>query len=165
MVEHLVWAFELSTGQAQAACQFPEAQREQLKAFLYHNRPTPREFQNPVLAAGLPPLRHASLPEAKAALRVEVERYDKRLGGLNADGQDTGGDTVNHWIRALAAMQQVLAEFARREIIIKDLSRGLVDFPALIGGREVFLCWESDEDDIEFWHDLETGYGGREKLE
>jgi hypothetical protein len=98
-------------------------------------------------------------------LRVEVERYDKRLGGLNADGQDTGGDTVNHWIRALAAMQQVLAEFARREIIIKDLSRGLVDFPALIGGREVFLCWESDEDDIEFWHDLETGYGGREKLE
>ena len=98
-------------------------------------------------------------------LRVEVERYDKRLGGLNADGQDTGGDMVNHWIRALAAMQQVLAEFARREIIIKDLSRGLVDFPALIGGREVFLCWESDEDDIEFWHDLETGYGGREKLE
>ena len=80
MVEHLVWAFELSTGQAQAACQFPEAQREQLKAFLYHNRPTPREFQNPVLAAGLPPLRHASLPEAKAALRVEVERFLRQAG-------------------------------------------------------------------------------------
>jgi len=97
-------------------------------------------------------------------LRVEVERYDKRLGGLNAEGQDTGGETVNLWIRALAAMQQILAEFQRREIIIKDLSRGLVDFPALIGGKEVFLCWESDEDKVEFWHDLDTGYGGRERL-
>ena len=97
-------------------------------------------------------------------LRAEEERYDQRLGGLNTEGQDTGGDTVNHWIRALAGMQRILAEFQRREIFVKDLSRGLVDFPAIIGGREVFLCWEADEDTIEFWHDLETGYGGRERL-
>ena len=97
-------------------------------------------------------------------LRAEVERYDQRLSGLNAAGQDTGGETVNHWIRALAGMQRILAEFQRREIFVKDLSRGLVDFPAIIGGREVFLCWEADEDKIEFWHDLETGYGGRERL-
>ena len=98
-------------------------------------------------------------------LREESERYEKRLGGLTSEGQDTGGDTVNHWIRSLAGMQAVLGEFQRREIFIKDLSRGLVDFPAIIGGREVFLCWEADEDAIEFWHDLESGYGGREKLE
>jgi len=98
-------------------------------------------------------------------LRSEVERYDKRLSGLNTEGQDTGGETVNHWIRALAGMQEILADFQARQIFVKDLARGLVDFPALIGGKEVFLCWESDEDDIEFWHDLETGYGGREKLE
>jgi hypothetical protein len=97
--------------------------------------------------------------------REEVERYDKRLSGLNTEGQDHGGETVNNWIRALAGMQQILADFQRRQIVIKDLSRGLIDFPAIIGGKEVFLCWESDEDDIEFWHDLETGYGGREKLE
>ncbi len=98
-------------------------------------------------------------------LREEAERYEKRLGGLAADGQDTGGGTVNNWIRALAGMQTVLQEFQCREIFIKDLSRGLIDFPALVGGKEVFLCWESDEDDIEFWHDLDTGYGGREKLD
>src|SRR5579871_6830256 len=91
-------------------------------------------------------------------LRTEVERHDKRLGGMNAAGQDVGGDTVNNWIRALAGMQQILAEFQHRHIFIKDVSRGLVDFPALIGNREVFLCWESDEEDIEFWHDLESGY-------
>ena len=62
-------------------------------------------------------------------------------------------------------MQQILGEFQRRTIILKDLSRGLVDFPAIVGGREVFLCWEFGEDGIEFWHDLDSGYGGREKLE
>lgn len=113
----------------------------------------------------------ALLPQLRAWLadlnrwREEVEHCDQRLSGLNAGGQDIGGETVNRWIRALAAMQQALAEFQRREIFIKDLSRGLVDFPAFVGGREVFLCWEADEDTVEFWHDLDTGYSGREKLD
>jgi hypothetical protein len=113
----------------------------------------------------------ALLPQIRAwldqikLLRVEVDRYDKRLGSLTADGQDTGGSTVNNWIRAISSLQSVLMEFERREISIKDVERGLLDFPAIIGGKEVFLCWEADEDDVEFWHDLETGYGGRERLE
>ena len=98
-------------------------------------------------------------------LRADVDRYEQRLSGMNAEGQDTGGETVNNWIRSLAGMQRILAEFQQRQIFIKDLSRGLVDFPAMLGGKEVFLCWESDEEDIEFWHDLETGYGGRERLD
>lgn len=98
-------------------------------------------------------------------LREDSERLERRLGGLTTEGQDTGGETVNKWIRSLAGMQAVLQEFQRREIFIKDLSRGLVDFPALVGDKEVFLCWEADEDDIEFWHDLDTGFSGREKLE
>jgi hypothetical protein len=39
-----------------------------------------------------------------------------------------------------------------------------VDCPAIIGGKEVFLCWEQEDEDIEFWHDIESGYGGRERL-
>ena len=97
-------------------------------------------------------------------LREETEKFQKRLNGMNVEGQDIGGETVNSWIKSLAGIQAVLIEFQNREIQIKDLSRGLVDFPAMIGGREVFLCWEADEDTVEFWHDLETGYGGREKL-
>ena len=97
-------------------------------------------------------------------LRKELHRYEKRLSGLTGQGNDIGGETVNNWIRALADMQETLAEFQRREIFIKDIERGLLDFPALIGGKEVFLCWETDEEVVEFWHDLETGYGGRERL-
>jgi hypothetical protein len=95
---------------------------------------------------------------------VDLERFDKRLSGLAEQGNDIGGETVNNWIRALADMQEGLSEFQRRRIIIKDLERGLVDFPAIIAGREVFLCWEQDEEDVEFWHDLDTGFTGRERL-
>ena len=97
-------------------------------------------------------------------LRKDLDRFDKRLSGLTGQGNDVGGETVNQWIRTLATMQEVLAQFQQRQIFIKDLERGLIDFPSIIGGKEVFLCWESDEDDIEFWHDLESGYGGRERL-
>ena len=75
MVEHLIWTFEISTGQVHVECLVPEAQRERIKAFLYNNRPTTHEFMNPVLAAGLPPLRHVNLTEARAVLRVEVDRF------------------------------------------------------------------------------------------
>jgi hypothetical protein len=97
-------------------------------------------------------------------LREDVQRSEKRLSGMTESGNDIGGETVNGWIRSLADMQEILSEFQRREICIKDLERGLLDFPAIVGGREVFLCWEQDEDQVEFWHDLETGFGGRERL-
>ena len=76
-------------------------------------------------------------------LRKDLDRFDKRLSGLTEQGNDIGGETVNNWIRTLADMQEVLAEFQRRQIFIKDLERGLLDFPAIIGGKEVFLCWEA----------------------
>ena len=99
-----------------------------------------------------------------ARLRDERARQETRLASLMRPGQDLGGELVNTSLRTLAQMQEILAEFERREIFIKELDRGLVDFPAIIGGREVFLCWEQDEEDIEHWHDLDSGFAGREPL-
>ncbi len=99
-----------------------------------------------------------------AQLRTELEQREKRLTALSAPGKDTGGPIVNAWVRALAEIKSVLLEFHRREIQVKDFDRGLIDFPAIMDDREVFLCWEQDEDDIEFWHDLDAGYAGRERF-
>ena len=96
--------------------------------------------------------------------RDHLLKYDKRLSALMEPGRDAGGDLVNSWARTMADFRGAMNEFQRREIMLKDIQRGLVDFPAIIGGREVFLCWEKDEDVVEFWHDLDTGYAGREKL-
>ena len=75
MVEHLAWTFEVSTGQAQVACPTPPDQIERMKRFLYHNRPSPPEFMNPALTAGLPPLRHPDLRQARAGLLAEIDRF------------------------------------------------------------------------------------------
>lgn len=121
--------------------------------------------------------KHYTREEAKALLpqlrkwlnqleqtRDHLLKYDKRLSSLMEPGLDAGGDLVNSWARTIADFRSVMGEFQQREIQIKDIDRGLVDFPAIIGGKEVFLCWEKDEEDIEFWHDLDTGYAGRERL-
>jgi hypothetical protein len=99
-----------------------------------------------------------------AQLHADLERLEERLSGLMSPGCDLGGDLVNQWVKTLAGLEEVLVEFQRREIQVKDVARGLVDFPAIIGGKEVFLCWEQDEEDIEFWHELDAGYAGRERL-
>lgn len=47
---------------------------------------------------------------------------------------------------------------------IKDIERGLVDFPAIIDGKRVFLCWQKGETKISYYHDERTGYAGRRPL-
>lgn len=121
--------------------------------------------------------RHYTIEEARDLLPqlrlwfTEIEKWrrvfeqtDTKLAGQLESHGDQGGEPVNRWVKAMAGIKSVFGEFERREIQIKDLDRGLIDFPALRDGREVFLCWEKDEDDVEFWHDLESGYGGREPL-
>ena len=121
--------------------------------------------------------KHYTIEEARALLpairqwllqletcQQRLQSLDERVAALLAKGGDIGGEPVNQSIKTLAQCQQTLQEFRRRQIQVKDLRRGLLDFPSLRNGREVFLCWEKDEEDIEFWHDLETGYGGRERL-
>jgi hypothetical protein len=110
----------------------------------------------------LPQIRHWL--KQLSALRHKLSDGDQRLARLMAGGNDVGGETVNRWVRVAADVKATLAEFQRREIQIKDLDRGLIDFPAILDGKEVFLCWEQDEEDIEFWHDLHSGYAGRERL-
>ena len=98
-------------------------------------------------------------------LRLRAVQHDQRLQTLLADGADIGGKTVGDSLRNTARLREVLREFQTREIEIKDLERGLIDFPALKDGQEIFLCWEKDEEDIEHWHSLDGGYAGRERLD
>jgi hypothetical protein len=49
--------------------------------------------------------------------------------------------------------------------ILKDINMGLLDFPALREGHEVYLCWQYGEGDIAYWHEVEAGYAGRQPIE
>lgn len=121
--------------------------------------------------------RHFSRAEADALL-PQIRVWLERLRGLATlmehsqrgiapaleKGRELGGEQVNRSLRLLAETREVFAEFQQREIQIKDLDRGLVDFPAIMDGREVFLCWEESEPNVEYWHELDAGYAGRSPI-
>ncbi|MDX9752868.1 MAG: DUF2203 domain-containing protein [bacterium] len=62
-------------------------------------------------------------------------------------------------------LQALITEITDQGIVIQDISRGLIDFPAFIEGEEVFLCYElADGDTVRFYHPLQTGFGGRKPI-
>ena len=62
-------------------------------------------------------------------------------------------------------LQEGISRLNEWGIELKDLEAGLVDFPALREGRTVFLCWKLGEPEVAFWHELTTGFSGRQPLD
>lgn len=122
--------------------------------------------------------KHFTLPEARALLpqlrqlfaqlhraRDTARQADDQLGAqLERCGGDVGAPLVGQLVAHIAAVHDGVRQLQDLGVVVKDFDRGLVDFPSLRDGREVFLCWELDEEDIEFWHELDAGYAGRERL-
>ena len=62
-------------------------------------------------------------------------------------------------------MQAAVIEIGSWGVVLRDIPTGLVDFPALVSGRQVWLCWRLGEDKVGWWHELSEGFDGRRMLE
>jgi hypothetical protein len=122
--------------------------------------------------------RHYTLEEANAALPKVRELIEalrsasERLGDREArealseaSPGNGGGDAGKTVSEGFVAMREAMLELRGLEVVLRDLQRGLVDFPALRDGHEVYLCWEEGEDEIGWWHEPEAGFGGRRPLD
>ena len=69
------------------------------------------------------------------------------------------------YVEAVSHLMFLLQQVKEMGVILKDVDRGLCDFPYMKNGRVVYLCWHLGEEAIEFWHDIETGFAGREPLD
>ena len=127
---------------------------------MIHERHFTVEEANALLGRIEPILR--SLREARDRL-TDAEAHEALAGAAPGNG---GGDPGRNVGEAFLQVRGLLLELQELEIVVRDIDRGLIDFPAIHEGREVYLCWELDEPPkIAFWHDLEAGYGGRQPLE
>jgi hypothetical protein len=125
-----------------------------------HERHFTVEEANALLGRIEPILR--SLREARDRL-TDAEAHEALAGAAPGNG---GGDPGRNVGEAFLEVRGLLLELQELGIVVRDIDRGLIDFPAIHEGREVYLCWELDEPPkIAFWHDLEAGYGGRQPLE
>ena len=61
-------------------------------------------------------------------------------------------------------MQAGVTRLVERDVTLREIETGLIDFPALVNGRQVWLCWRLGEGPIEWWHELGDGFGGRSPL-
>ena len=120
-----------------------------------------------------------TLEEANALLptvRKKLERIQKlyaTLGGyresakLAAIASEFGGGMADGpaYVRALYEVGKLTTDLHDLGVQLKDYSRGLIDFPSVREDRVVLLCWQIGEgDEIEWWHELEAGFTGRQRL-
>jgi hypothetical protein len=121
--------------------------------------------------------RHYTLDQANASLGWVAERIERLRAGREgfadegareALGEATpgngGGEPGRVVSEAFLELQSAAGELDAMEVIVRDLDRGLVDFPALREGREVYLCWQEGEDEIGYWHETDEGFAGRQPL-
>lgn len=79
----------------------------------------------------------------------------------------TSSDLRTIRLRMQGLIDQMAAGVARIDALgltLRDIERGLVDFPALVSGRQVWLCWQPGETEIGWWHELDAGFDGRKPL-
>ena len=113
---------------------------------------------------------NALLPEIKRLWRkIDVARATlQRLApeAKRASEQSGGGGTPFgfQYVDALTNLMAGAQQIVDLGVEIKDLDKGICDFPHLRDGQVVFLCWLKGEDRIEWWHDMDAGFAGRQPL-
>jgi hypothetical protein len=113
---------------------------------------------------------NALLPSVKPVLRrlrdakdelTDAEAHEVLAEVAPGNG---GGEPGRQVGEAFLEVRKLLATLQEAGLVVRDIDRGLIDFPAIRDGEEVYLCWELGEDAVDHWHDLESGYRGRRHL-
>ena len=77
---------------------------------------------------------------------------------------DWGSQRGTEYVGILDAFQQAVRDIEELGVVVKDLDVGLCDFPHQREGRVVYLCWKQDEEEVSWWHDLDSGFAGRQPI-
>jgi hypothetical protein len=107
-----------------------------------------------------------------ASLAKDVVERRHRLALLTSGRDLKAGDPYSDELAQMEAelerdakrLQEYVDELRELGVEPKGAVEGLVDFPSMMDGRLVLLCWRLGEPELLFWHDLETGFGGRQPL-
>ncbi len=120
--------------------------------------------------ATLPLLR--SILRDLTALAPHLRDRQERLRRLRDDSSKSLGDAYREELEQIEAelqqdqmrMEEYYQELVDLGVELKDYFTGLVDFPSIMDGREVYLCWRLGEPDVAYWHELDAGFAGRQKI-
>ncbi len=113
------------------------------------------------------------LPSVRPIVK-SIQRSHRCLGSfqntakLAAEAAENGGGGMQkgpQYARLLIELSLAAGQLESLGVQLKDYANGLIDFPSMRDGRVVLLCWKADEgDQLEWWHDVEAGFAGRQPL-
>jgi hypothetical protein len=121
--------------------------------------------------------RHYTVQQANAALPWVAKRLEQIRQALatleepeqaaaleRLESTSGGGYPGRRAAGAVLALMGAATQLEALDIVLRDPRRGLVDFPSIRDGVEVYLCWKLDEQRVEWWHEPEAGFAGRRPL-
>jgi hypothetical protein len=108
------------------------------------------------------------ISELAGQLRERHERLAPRRSSDSSRLSDAHDEELQQaqveFERDQAKMEEYEAELKKLGIELKDYFTGLIDFPSVMNGRVVYLCWRLGESEVAHWHELDAGFAGRQKL-
>jgi hypothetical protein len=114
--------------------------------------------------AEIRPLLEALRDDARRLQRSRDELARLRRSN-GAPGAAAAADQREQELRGLAErIRDAVARLDSLDVQLRDVETGLIDFPALVSGRPIWLCWRFGEDEIGWWHEVNVGFAGRRPL-
>ena len=99
-------------------------------------------------------------------IRQKVLDHQPEIWPAIARSAGNGGNwALSNLVQDFEKFDALIHRIQETGVLIKDINQGLLDFPALKDGREVYLCWQYGEGEIAFWHEVEAGFAGRQPIE
>lgn len=98
-------------------------------------------------------------------IRGKILEHQPEIWSVMEKSAGNGGNpTLSRLVGSFDRLDELIHSIQDAGALIKDINTGLLDFPALKDGQEVYLCWKHGEYDIQFWHEVEAGFAGRQPI-
>jgi hypothetical protein len=105
------------------------------------------------------------MEELQRIRRKILENQPEAWPAIQKSVGNGGNRALSSIVQDYEKLDALVHQIQATDVLIKDVNLGLLDFPALKDGRDVYLCWQYGEDDIAFWHEVEAGFAGRQPIE
>ncbi len=115
-------------------------------------------------ASSMLPQLEESFEEIGVERSVIVHSRDEIKKASNNAALSGGSTHGPRYIKALEAISKHIDKIHEDGVVVKDLEAGLCDFPFMMDGRMVYLCWKIGEPDIKWWHETDAGFADRKPL-
>ena len=105
------------------------------------------------------------MEEIQAIRQAILKNKPEAWPAIEKSAGNGGTRALSNMVKDFEKLDLLVHQIQDMDVLIKDINLGLLDFPALKDGREVYLCWQYGEGEIAFWHEVEAGWAGRQPIE